>query len=73
MIEAIRTFWGKLRERGRVVVGEGTLWRCTKCDTYFKTEEEGRTHAMSSLRCMEHSQGNKVNPNEIQAQEGVRK
>lgn len=76
MIEQVRTFFGKMRGmRGdrQTIINQTMMWHCTKCDTYFKTEEEGRTHAMSSLRCVEHSQGNKVVPNEIQAQEGVRK
>jgi hypothetical protein len=45
MIEAIRTFWGKLRGRGQVIVEQGTLWRCTKCHLIFTTKSAGEDHA----------------------------
>jgi len=44
MIEAIRTFFGKLRRRGNVVVEQGTLWRCTKCKLIFLTKSAGEDH-----------------------------
>lgn len=47
MIEAIRTFFGKLRgERGerKTVVEQGTLYRCTKCHLIFTTKLAGNTH-----------------------------
>jgi hypothetical protein len=47
MLEMIRTFWGKLRGRGKVVVEEGRLWRCTKCKMVFVTKEGGESHDCS--------------------------
>lgn len=47
MIEAIRTFFGKLRgERGgrRTVIAEGMLYRCTKCHLIFTTKLAGEQH-----------------------------
>jgi hypothetical protein len=47
MIEAIRTFFGKLRgERGdrKTVVEQGTLYRCTKCKLIFLTKSAGEQH-----------------------------
>jgi hypothetical protein len=44
MLEQIRTFWGRLRGRGKVVVEEGLVWRCTKCHFIFLTKEEGEKH-----------------------------
>jgi hypothetical protein len=47
MIEAIRTFFGKLRGlRGerRTVIEQGTLWRCTKCQLIFLTKKAGEKH-----------------------------
>jgi hypothetical protein len=47
MLEAIRTFFGKLRgERGerRTVVAEGMLYRCTKCHMIFTTKSAGELH-----------------------------
>jgi hypothetical protein len=47
MIEAIRTFFGKLRgERGerRTVVQEGMLYKCTKCHLIFTTRSAGEQH-----------------------------
>jgi hypothetical protein len=44
MLEAIRTFFGKLRRRGNVVVEQGTLWRCTKCHLIFTTKLAGEQH-----------------------------
>jgi hypothetical protein len=47
MIEAIRTFFGKLRgERGerRTVIEQGTLYRCTKCQLIFVTKTAGEQH-----------------------------
>ena len=51
MIEAIRTFFGRLRgDHGsrKVIVEEGRLWRCTKCSLIFLTKKEGEKHM-----CME--------------------
>jgi hypothetical protein len=50
MLEQIRTFWGRLRGRGKVVVEEGLVWRCTKCNFIFLTKEEGEKHG-SENRC----------------------
>jgi len=47
MLEMIRTFFGKQRERGRVVVQEGQLWRCTKCHLIFTTKTAGEQHECS--------------------------
>jgi hypothetical protein len=47
MIEAIRTFFGKMRgERGdrRTVVKEEMLYRCTKCHLIFTTRTAGEQH-----------------------------
>jgi hypothetical protein len=47
MLEAIRTFFGKLRgERGerRTVIAEGMLYRCTKCHLIFTTKSAGEQH-----------------------------
>ena len=47
MLEAIRTFFGKLRgERGerRTVVQEGMLYRCIKCHMIFTTKLAGEQH-----------------------------
>jgi hypothetical protein len=44
MIEAIRTFFGKRRERGRVVVQEGLVWRCSNCYLIFLTKSAGDEH-----------------------------
>jgi len=44
MLEAIRTFFGKLRRRGSVVVEQGMLWRCTKCHLIFLTKLTGEQH-----------------------------
>jgi hypothetical protein len=44
MIELIRTFWGKLRGRGKVIVEEGMLYRCTKCHLIFTTKQAGEQH-----------------------------
>ena len=44
MLEAIRTFWGKVRGRGRVVVEEGQMWRCTQCHMIFITKSAGEQH-----------------------------
>jgi len=45
MLEMIKTFWGRLRGRGKVVVVEGLIWKCTKCHFIFLTKEEGENHA----------------------------
>lgn len=51
MIEAIKTFFGKLRgQHGekRTVVEEGLLYRCTKCHLIFITKLAADKHL-----CME--------------------
>jgi hypothetical protein len=53
MIEAIRTFFGRivgLHENKRTVVVEGLIWKCTKCNFIFLTKEEGEKHG-SENRC----------------------
>jgi hypothetical protein len=47
MLEAIRTFFGKLRgERGnrKTVIEQGTLYRCTRCQLIFLTKSSGEQH-----------------------------
>jgi len=51
MIEAIKTFFGKLRgQHGAkwAVIEEGLLYRCTKCHLIFTTKSAASEHA-----CME--------------------
>jgi hypothetical protein len=48
MLEAIRTFFGKLRgERGerRTIVEQGLVWRCTQCKLIFLTRTAGDEHS----------------------------
>jgi hypothetical protein len=50
MIEAIRTFFGRVRGQHadkQTVVVEGQLWRCTKCKMVFVTKEGGESHECS--------------------------
>ena len=47
MLEKIRTFFGKPRERGRVIVQEGELYRCTKCGLIFLNKQTGEKHECS--------------------------
>ncbi len=47
MLERIRTFFGK--EKGqhpnkKIIVEEGTLWRCTQCHLIFLNKKEGEQH-----------------------------
>jgi len=47
MLEAIRTFFGKLRGlhgNRQTVIEQGTLWRCTKCQLIFVTKTAGENH-----------------------------
>ena len=47
MLEAIRTFFGRVRGQHRekeTVVVEGQLWRCTKCHLIFTTKTAGEQH-----------------------------
>jgi hypothetical protein len=47
MLEAIRTFFGRVRGQHRekeTVVVEGQLWRCTKCHLIFTTKSAGEQH-----------------------------
>ena len=47
MLEAIRTFVGKLRgqhgERS-TIVEQGFVWRCTRCNMIFLTRTTGEQH-----------------------------
>jgi hypothetical protein len=50
MLEAIRTFFGRVRGQHRekeTVVVEGQLWRCTKCELIFITKSAGEQHDCS--------------------------
>jgi len=50
MIEAIRTFFGRVRGQHRekeTVVVEGRMWRCTKCKLIFVTKSAGEQHECS--------------------------
>ena len=47
MLEAIRTFFGRPRERGKVIVQEGALWRCAKCKMIFLNKVAGEQHECS--------------------------
>lgn len=47
MLEAIRTFFGRVRGQHRekeTVIVEGQLWRCTKCHLIFTTKSAGEQH-----------------------------
>ena len=47
MLEAIRTFFGKLRgEHGnrKTIVEQGFVWRCTSCQLIFLTRTAGEQH-----------------------------
>ena len=47
MLEAIRTFFGRVRglhgDR-QTIVEQGQLWRCTKCNLLFITKSSGEDH-----------------------------
>jgi predicted nucleotidyltransferase len=50
MLEAIRTFFGRVRGQHRekeTVVVEGQLWRCTQCKMIFITKSAGEQHECS--------------------------
>jgi rubrerythrin len=50
MLEAIRTFFGRVRGQHRekeTVVVEGQLWRCTKCGLIFLNRVAGEKHECS--------------------------
>ena len=50
MIEAIRTFFGRLRgEHGsrQTIVKQGFVWRCTKCNMIFTVKSAGEQHECS--------------------------
>jgi predicted nucleotidyltransferase len=52
MIEAIRTFFGRIvgqHQDKRTVVVEGQLWRCTKCKMIFVTKSAADKHECSEL------------------------
>jgi hypothetical protein len=44
MIEAVKTFFGRLRGRGQTIVEYGLVWRCTKCHLIFITKKAGEQH-----------------------------
>ena len=47
MIEAIRTFFGKvrgLRGERKTIVEQGFVYRCTKCNLVFLTRTAGEQH-----------------------------
>ena len=50
MLELIRTFFGKLRGRGKVIVEEGMLYRCTRCHLIFTTKIAGEQHQCQDPR-----------------------
>lgn len=50
MLEKIRTFFGKPRERGRVIVEEGSLWRCSRCHLLFLNKSVGDAHTCLDQR-----------------------
>ena len=70
MIEPIQTFFGKIRGlRGdrQTIINQTMMWRCTVCSDIFKTKEEGDLHGVSSLRCVESSERDKIVPHKVQA------
>ena len=70
MIEPIRAFFGRvkgLHPNAKTVVAESTMWRCKVCGNIFNTKEEGDLHGVSSMRCVEFGQGNKIVPHKVQA------
>ena len=70
MLEQVQTFFGKIRGlRGdrQTIINQTMMWRCTVCGDIFKTKEEGNIHGVSSLRCVEFGQGDKIVPNKVQA------
>jgi len=70
MIESIQTFFGKIRGlRGdrQAIINQTMMWRCTVCGNIFKTKEDGDLHGVSSLRCVESSERNKIVPHKVQA------
>ena len=70
MLEPIRAFFGRIKglhPNARTVVSESTMWRCKVCGNIFKTKEEGNIHGVSSLRCVELGQGDKIVPHKVQA------
>jgi hypothetical protein len=53
VLEAIRTFFGKLRGlhgNRQTVIEQGTLWRCTKCQLIFVTKTAGEQHQCQDQR-----------------------
>jgi len=69
MLEPIQTFFGKMRGlRGdrQAIINQTMMWRCTVCGEMFKTKEEGNIHGVSSLRCVESGQRDKIVPHKIQ-------
>ena len=70
MLEQIQTFFGKIRGlRGdrQAIINQTMMWRCTVCGNIFKTKEEGNIHGVSSLRCVELGQRDKIVPHKVQA------
>jgi hypothetical protein len=70
MLEPIRAFFGRIKglhPNARTVVSESTMWRCKVCGNIFNSEEEGNIHGVSSLRCVESGQRDKIVPHKVQA------
>jgi len=70
VLEPIRAFFGRvkgLHPDTKTVVSESTMWRCAVCGNIFRTKEEGNIHGVSSLRCVELGQGDKIVPHKVQA------
>lgn len=70
MLEPIRAFFGRIKglhPNAMTVVSESTMWRCKVCGNIFNSKEEGNIHGVSSLRCVELGQGDKIVPHKVQA------
>jgi len=44
MIEAIRTFFGRIKNK-TTVVAQGTAWYCAECRLVFVTKQAGAQHS----------------------------
>ena len=70
MLEPIRAFFGRIKglhPNARTVVSESMMWRCKVCGKIFNSMEEGNIHGVSSLRCVESGQRDKIVPHKVQA------
>jgi len=70
VLEPIKAFFGRvkgLHPNTKTVVAESTLWRCKVCGNIFNSKEEGNIHGVSSLRCVESGQGDKIVSHKVQA------